>query len=253
MTRPIAPLALLLLLLAAPASRAQPAEALRLYDEGTERLVDGNYGGAVGSYRTALDLGVASAAIYYNLGIAYYRLDALGESIRSFERARRLAPGDRRILHNLEIARSRLPERFSRLPVRFWTRAWQSVVTRIGATGLFAMGLALWLLPLAGMAWSLRTRRRPAWLSRAGWPAGVLAAILVGAALAASVRSPFGDQAVILDDVVPLFVSASGEETDVVLHEGLTVDIEDRSGGWLRIRLPNGVSGWIEARTAGEI
>jgi tetratricopeptide (TPR) repeat protein len=248
-----AAIAVLLVATAAGRAEAQPAEAVRLYEEGSQRLLAGNYSGAVGSYRAAMDLGVGSAALYYNLGVAYYRLDRLGESIRFLERARRLAPSDRRILHNLEIARSRIPERFARLPVRFWTRGWQRVVSTLGVGGLFAIGLVLWWLPFGLVAWRVRRGRRTPWTGRLGWPSAALAVAFLAFATAASVRSPFGDQAVIIEPTAPLYTSAAGDDAGIVLHEGLTVDVEARDGMWLRVRLPNGVTGWVQAEAAAEV
>lgn len=240
------------LLSAAPAT-AQSSEAVRLYEEGTQRLVAGNYAGAVGSYRAAMDLGVASTALYYNLGVAYYRLDRLGEAIRFLERARRMEPADRRILHNLEIARSRIPERFSRLPVRFWTRGWQWVVSAMGSVGLFSIGLVLWWIPFTLAAWRIRSGRRSSWRARVAWSSAAAAAILVAAGFLASIRSPYGEQAVIVETSVPLYTSTAGDDAGVTLYEGLTVDIEARDGAWLRVRLPNGVTGWVQAAAAAEV
>jgi len=234
-------------------SAAQTGEASRLFEEGTERLEAGNYSGAVGSYRAAMDLGFASTALYYNLGVAYYRLDRLGEAIRFMERARRMDPDDRRILHNLEIARSRIPERFARLPVRFWTRGWQWTVSALRPGGLFAVGLFLWWVPFVILAWGIwRGRHAPRWVRLAGTSV-LLATLLVAAALSASVRSPYGEQAVIVESSAPLYTSVAGDDAGITLHEGLTVDVEARDGTWLRVRLPNGVTGWVKASAAAEV
>ena len=245
--------ACIVLALAVIVAAAQPTEAVRLFEEGTERLIEGNYSGAVGSYRAAMDLGVASTALYYNLGVAYYRLDELGESIRFLERARRMEPTDRRILHNLEIARSRIPERFSRLPVRFWTRGWQWLVSTVGAGGFFLVGFLLWLIPFVIAAWRIRGRRRASWQLRVAWSSAFAAAVFVMAGFSASLRSPYGDQAVIVETAAPLYTSAAGDDAGIILHEGLTVDVESRDGTWLMVRLPNGVTGWVQAAAAVEV
>ncbi len=241
------------LVLSAGIVAGQPSDAVRLYEEGTERLVAGNYAGAVGSYRAAMELGVASTALYYNLGVAYYRLDRLGEAIRFLERARRMEPTDRRILHNLEIARSRIPERFSRLPVRFWTRGWQWIVSAAGAGGLFAIGAFLWWIPFGLVAWRIRSGSRSSFGTRVAWTSALAATVLVTAGFMASIRSPYGDQAVIVEPTVPLYTSAAGDDAGVTLYEGLTVDVEAHDGTWLRVRLPNGVTGWVQAAAAAEV
>ena len=48
-----------------------------------------------------------SAALYYNLGNCYYRLDNIPHAVLSYERAQRLAPSDEDIRFNLQLAQSK--------------------------------------------------------------------------------------------------------------------------------------------------
>ena len=61
-----------------------------LFKEGNDAYNEGAYQKAVSFYEQTLKMGQHSAALYYNLGNAYYRLNKVAESIYYFEKARRL-------------------------------------------------------------------------------------------------------------------------------------------------------------------
>ena len=87
----------MLLLGATYSARAQDVDAVRLFDEGTAALMDGQFQDALRSFTAAEQSGWASGALFYNTGLAYYRLDELGQAIRYLEKARLLNPEDPRI------------------------------------------------------------------------------------------------------------------------------------------------------------
>lgn len=98
-----------------PSSDAAPAEgnvsaladdlaADEAYMQGTEE----GYLRAIELYKKAIDKSGTSAAIYYNLGNAYYRADSLAKAIICYERALRLDPTDEDIRANLEFVNSKI-------------------------------------------------------------------------------------------------------------------------------------------------
>jgi tetratricopeptide (TPR) repeat protein len=231
------------LLLANP-TRAQDLQAsLSAFDMGTAFIEDGHYTEALSAFDQALESGFENAALHYNRGIAYYRLDRIGPAIASFERARRLEPDDRTIAHNLSIARLKTKDRMSRMPPPIGASVWQFLAFRLGPTTLFVLGLLAYLVWCALAA--LRVRHR-AWRRRGLWVAGVMAVAGLGLGLLASVRPAFGPAAVVVEDEVSVFPSAAATEaTDLNIHEGLTVTVVGHSGDWTAVRLPNGVTGWV--------
>lgn len=227
--------------------RAQSQETLRQYDEGTRLIEQGDYAGAFDAYRAVLDQGVASEALYYNLGIAFYRLDRLGDAIRYFEKAALLDPGDRLVRHNLDIARSRLTDRITRLPTPFWLRIGQGVVRAFGVYGLFTIGLAGWFTLATCIVLGIRRGSVESWIRRGAVAGAIIAVVFLGAAFLSSAVSPFGNRSVVVEEAVPLTSSAGGTDRLQELHEGTVVDILEVQGSWARVRLANGVTGWLEA------
>ena len=62
-----------------------------LFDQGNTAYNEGDYQKAISLYEQTLKTGQHSAALYFNLGNAYYRLNKVAESIYYFEKAKQLA------------------------------------------------------------------------------------------------------------------------------------------------------------------
>ncbi|MDT0676427.1 SH3 domain-containing protein [Autumnicola musiva] len=77
-----------------------------LFQEANEAYSAGNYEEAITKYDQILESGEASAALYYNLGNAHYKLNNVAESIYNFEKALLRDPGDEDIRNNIEFARN---------------------------------------------------------------------------------------------------------------------------------------------------
>ncbi len=247
---------LLLLVLATSTSLAygQSTETLRSFDAGNRFYQDGDYAAALDAYLAAEDAGHTSAALYYNLGNAYFRLDQLGQAIRHYERARRLLPDDRTLAHNLEVAQARAVDQFSQVPTPFWVRWWRGVVAVIGIGGFFAIGLVAYLLAAALLGYRLWTGVRNDWLRRGVAVASLFGLLFLAAAFGASVDRTMNRQAVLLDDVTTLRTQPLPDAEPLQpLHEGVILDLLRTQDHWVEVRLPNGVTGWLQYEALGEI
>jgi tetratricopeptide (TPR) repeat protein len=99
--------------LALLALAALPALACPQFAAGNAAYQAADYEGALVAYKSCLepDGRTNSASLAYNLGNAYFRLDSLGKAILFYEKARRLAPADEAILHNLQFAQARTQDK----------------------------------------------------------------------------------------------------------------------------------------------
>ncbi len=75
---------------------------------GDEAYSSKDYSEAVARYNEALRKEGVSAALYYNLGNAYYRTDSLAQAIIAYERALKLDPTDSDARANLEFVNSKI-------------------------------------------------------------------------------------------------------------------------------------------------
>ena len=88
----------------------------KLFEEGNNSYNEGDYKKAVALYQETLMLNQHSAALYFNLGNAFYRLNKVAESIYYFEKAKQLLPNDEDILVNSSFAQNMTIDAIEILP-----------------------------------------------------------------------------------------------------------------------------------------
>ena len=228
-------------------------DAVSRYNEANELYRKGQFEAAARAYASLADAGIRNGGLYYNLGNALFKSGRLGSSILWYERARRLLPGDDDIEANLEFARSRKVDREEPedLPpiIRSLTKAYRSshpdgllVICLVMISGMGA----------AGVLWLFRPERRAMCilflaLFGLGW-------VTSGALMAMRAHDLSQPEAVVLADEVLGRSGPGGDYVEVfTLHEGTKVSVERAEGGWILVRLPNGLGGWIFGDAAERI
>lgn len=195
-----------------------------------------------------------SGALYYNMGNAYFRLDQLGQAIRYYEKARRLIPENAELQHNLKVARSQVATPISSLPTPVWETWWDRFVLRVGAFPFFVAGLLFYALAAALVGHRIWSGMRNPWLRRALSASVILGVVLLAIAFAASLNPTLDQRAVVVADTAALREApADTAATELDVPEGVLVDVLQRQDTWLEVRLPNGVTGWIQADTAADV
>lgn len=242
-----------LLLAAGGAARADRLD--EAWKRANDAYFKGDYAAAVTAYEQIERQDVVSADLYYNLGVAYFRQGSLGRAIWAFERAGALDPDAEDARFNLAQAR-KLAERRARDKIEGAEREplWIRVVTSLPTSTQTWLFLAFYLGAFGLLFW----RRRAAEDARAPLSAG--AAILAFAALLAGLllvgravldRVPFG---VILPDSVAVKEGADPNyRTSFELHAGLRVRLLEQDQDWVKIRLANGLEGWIRQSDLGRL
>lgn len=77
------------------------------FESANKLYEQGHYAEAVTAYDKLLDEGNVSESFYFNRGNALFKLGQLGRAIASYREAGRLAPRDRDLRANLQLARTR--------------------------------------------------------------------------------------------------------------------------------------------------
>jgi tetratricopeptide (TPR) repeat protein len=222
---------------------------------GNEAYLHGDYAAAVAAYEEVDRQGPASADVAFNLGDAYFHKGALGPSIWAFERALSLDPNDDDARYNLDKARKLAARRaHDHVEGEDKDPTWMRLVGGVAAATVTWFFVAFYL----GFFAALIARRwaRGEWRPALTAVASVLAAgaLLAGALLAGRVyldRIAFG---VLLPDEVAVKEGAdTNYRTSFEAHAGLRVRIVDRDQDWLRVRLANGLEGWVRGQDIGRI
>lgn len=224
------------------------------FEQGNSAYRANDYSKALEWYNKILDTGYAGGALYYNIGNCYFKLEQVGPAILYYEKALRLAPGDEEVRFNLDLANSKVIDRIQQPPKLFIYRWWDSLVDAFSLGQLTWLTAVLFFMLIALYAGKLLfADRLPEWLTRYGLT--VLAVLMLFSVLLLfSAANHYGSErdAIVLAPRVKV-LSAPGEQGNevFVLHEGVKVWRSEQRGDWVRIELPDGKSGWIEAKKIG--
>jgi len=240
-------LPLLLLLAAAPAFAESPEAMLAAADQLYQQ---GKFADAREAYGAILSGGYESPALYYNLGNACYKSGAIPFAIVNYERARRLAPGDDDLRHNLQIANMMITDRIEPTPRLFVWDYWDGIKNSLSLSGLVTLVYLLYALIAAAASAFLLARtyrlRKISLLSGAGVLVVLLFFIVVLIARWGDITRT--DEAVVMSPIVTVKNSPDPKSSDAfVLHGGVKLLLIDRVGDWSKVRIADGKVGWLEA------
>ena len=235
---------------AEPAPAGRPgADPVRLLAEGNQAYTAGETDLALELYLGAQNLGTNDAVLHFNLGNVYARRGELGQSVASYLRAKRLAPRDRDIRANLAWVRHHIKD--LELADQEWPLFIAQVAWIVSALTLDQWGLALLLMiwltaALVGWGWyredfGIQLRRL---LLTSGACLLVVATVTAGRWYHEEIRN----EAVVIVEMAEV-KSGPADNFPVLfeVHDGLTVNIEGRREGWVRIGMGGEWRGWLPA------
>lgn len=193
-----------------------------------------------------------SAAVCYNLGNCYYRLDDVAHAILWYERASLLSPGDEDIRFNLDMARSKTIDRVTPRHEFFFVTWYRSMTNWMSADAWARLSVVLFALCLIALAVYIYGHQ--IWLRKSGFTLAVvlLLATLIGNVCAWSQRNrqTSRDGAIVMTPSVVVKSTPSRSGSDLfVMHEGTRVEIRDNSlNEWAEVVLADGKQGWVEKK-----
>lgn len=219
-----------------------PQEAQALFAQANDAYYQQNYDAAIQGYQQLLEKGAGGADLLFNLGTAFLAKGDLGRAVLYLERARKLSRSDD-VEANLAAARARQIDQV------VGAGGGAPFIERlVGSTdeGLFGWGLAgtLWA---AAAAW-LWLRRKASALPAIALALSLLLAVVAGAGFAAHVYvARTVHEAVVLAETVKVKEAPlESAKSTFEVHSGLKVRITDESGKFTKVRLANGLDGWVE-------
>lgn len=225
------------------------------WKRGNDAYFRGELAAAVAAYEQLDHQGIVSTDLYYNLGVAHFRQGSLGRAIWGFERAVALDADDDDARFNLMQARKLADRR-----VRDKIEGAERDATWIRVVAFFSPSAQTWLFLglYFGCFALLFVRRRAGEGARAPLTAGAsivgVMALLAGLLLvgrASLDRIPFG---IVLPDTIAVKEGADPNyRTSFEVHAGLRVRLLDRDHDWLRVRLANGLEGWVREQDVGRL
>ncbi len=218
------------------------------YAQAGELYSSGDYPGAAAIYRQLYDAGYRSEDLLYNTGNAFFKTGDFASAILFYERAKLIAPADEDIDYNLQIARSKVPDRFETVPQLFFVR-WFDFLALLESTNVWAVtALTLFVVALFCAVIFLtiaraRGRLLSFWLALV---ALIFSLLTVSLAIRNNTLVNHNRGAVVKCSIVT-GRSAPGDTGNelFVIHSGTTLTVEQELGEFAEVRLPDGNKGWI--------
>ena len=234
-----------LLLLCLGGMRAQ--SATELFERGNEAYRNEDFEQAIQHYQQILeDKQVTNAALYFNLGNAYFKTGQLAEAILHYEKAAQLNPRDEEIRQNLSIARQKTVDQFETMPQPLLRAAYLFLIQLFKPDVWAKLAVIMAALFFIASAGYFFTRyKRPAFVAAsAGLILGTLS--VAGGFLHHQYQSHYQPAIVMSASSYVKSGPADSAEDAFILHEGTKVQITENYEGWRKIRLPDGKIGWIK-------
>lgn len=242
MKKQISVLFFLMLAFAVPAGAV---DELSLTGQAAGKYQSRDYAGAAALYEKVIEAGRGSAALFYDLGNAYFKTGQKAKALASYRRAERLAPRDPDIRWNIAILKDTLPDRIDggsgNIFIVKLNELRQSYSPDEAAWALLgfmialALGAALKFAPGAAQKFS-----------SALVVIAVTGAAISGLALglkAAELREPAA--VIALREVTAHYGPSDIETKAFVLHEGAEVRVSDETAQWYFIELADHKTGWV--------
>ena len=210
------------------------------FDSANKLYEQGKFAEAASAYEKMVQTGQASAAVYYNLGNAFFKAGQIGRAIAAYNAAEKIKPRDPDLRANLQFARGQVQGPTYASP------AWQRWLTRVSLNewAVFAATLLwIWFLLLILLQW------RPSLKSSLRLYVAVLgfAMLVVCSALIVVWRKnqPGWAAVVVTRDAVVRQGPLDESQTAFTLHDGAEIQVLDRKDDWLQVTTDPHRIGWI--------
>jgi len=217
-----------------------------LFNAGNQYYEAGDYVNAISFYEK-LGQEVNLVDVFYNMGNAYYRSGNLGNSIWAWEKARKISPRNKDILHNLSIGNSKVKDRIEPPEDLLLLKIYRSFIEKSTVQDLLRLGSLLLLL--LSIAYGLG-RLKPRLQQRLG-PIKIL--LLTGIIIMHFLAlDRYWDLSEIKAGIV-VVSRADVRSAPIIhpqnvifrIHEGAKVEITQSQTGWIEIILLDGKKGWL--------
>lgn len=216
--------------------------------QANQLYADGDFENAIEAYEDVLKSGMEAPQLYYNLGNAYYRKGLLPAAILNFERALLLAPQDKDIRYNLNLAYGQITDKIEPVGVFFLTRWFANFRNSADSDTWAVISIVTFMLFLTGLLFYFFSRtslyRKMAFFI-------TLFSFLISVTTLAfsnhqKQRLVNRDRAIVFSPSVTVRSAPEASGTELfVLHEGTKVKILQRINNWLEVELQDGGIGWM--------
>lgn len=224
------------------------AQNTSLFEQGNALYNEGDYEQAILKYEGILDNGEHSAALYFNLANAHYKLSHIAPSIYFYEKALQLEPNDKEIKNNAAFAKNMTIDAIGSVPEVGLSKFIKNLTNTFSFDAWAKISIAsivLFVLVFLSYYFAYSTTKK-----RLSFLASMTFLIVTCATLSLAFHKYNLDKN---DRPAIVFVQESQVKNEpnlrsseaFILHEGTKVQILDTVNNWKKIKLSDGKTGWI--------
>lgn len=219
-----------------------------LFKEANDLYNEGDFEDAISKYETIIASGEHSAALYFNLANAHYKLNHIAPSIYYYEKALLMAPNDKEIHNNIAFARNMTIDAIDKTPEIGFAKFSKSITNWLTFDNWAK--LAVLLMVLFVVFYLVYYFNYGSTKKRLAFIAAMTFLILAFSAVALAYNNYH-----LVENDQPAIVFAKESQVksepnlrspeSFKLHEGTKVQILDTVNNWKKIKLDDGKTGWI--------
>ena len=220
----------------------------QLFEQANDLYNKGDFEDAISKYEAIIASGEHSAALYFNLANAHYKLNAIAPSIYYYEKALKLSPKDKDIQNNIAFARNMTIDAIDKTPEIGLAKFSKSITNWLtfdnwAKLSVFLMVLFVVFYLVYYFNYGT-TKKRLAFITAMSF------LMLAFGSLALAYNNY---QLVQKDQPAIVFAKEAQVKSEpnlrssesFKLHEGTKVQILDTVNNWKKIKLADGKTGWI--------
>lgn len=224
------------------------SQSKQLFEKANDLYNKGDFDQAITTYEAIIDVGEHSAALYFNLANAHYKLNHIAPSIYYYEKALQLAPSDKEIHNNIAFARQMTIDAIDQVPEIGLAKLSKQITNWLSFDNWAKLSIVFMLLFVAFYLiyhFNYNTIKK-----RLAFIVAMVSIMLSGAAVALAYNNYNHAKK---DKPAIVFAKESQVKSEpnlrspesFKLHEGTKVQVLESVDNWNKIKLADGKTGWI--------
>lgn len=216
--------------------------------QANEAYLNNKFKEAITLYESILEKNYESAALYYNLGNAYYQEKEIAPAILNYERAKKLNPYNKDIAHNLKLTNKLIVKKIATYPPLFYEKMWQHTYALFSSTtwAILTISLLWGVFVVAFLFFYTKTsqRKKQTFFGAIVLLLATICCFVLG--YNKYLQEIDNSQAILFSEEVMLKDRPSETaKLEMMLTEGSKVKIVDSVGEWVKVVLSNDQEGWV--------
>jgi len=222
--------------------------ATDLFEKASVSYEAKDYETSIEFYLELEELPVYSSDVYYNLANCYYKTHQKAKAVLYYEKALKIAPNDEDVLFNLKLVQLQLVDKLAQIPQPFYTKWMDKVKNLQSIDGWAKMGLLFLFIFSILIIWFFISSNYK--LKKKLFLGFFLSLIFGLKSLGMAYYSQSTQQvnAILMDANAYVKSAPSSQSEDLfILHEGTKILVLEEFNDWTKIKLSDGMIGWLES------